>query len=40
MGLAIVQQIARAHGGTLRVTSRLEDGTTFTLSFPRTRSAS
>jgi two-component system sensor histidine kinase KdpD len=34
MGLAIVQEIARAHGGTLRVASSPEDGTTFTLSLP------
>jgi two-component system sensor histidine kinase SenX3 len=34
MGLAIVQQIARAHGGTLRVASTPEAGTTFTLSLP------
>ena len=34
MGLAIVQQIARAHGGTLRVASTPESGTTFTLSLP------
>jgi two-component system sensor histidine kinase KdpD len=40
MGLAIVQQIARAHGGTLRVTSTPEAGTTFTLSFPRAGAAS
>ena len=39
MGLAIVQQIARAHGGSLRVVSRPEDGTTFTLSFPRAGAA-
>jgi two-component system sensor histidine kinase KdpD len=35
MGLAIVQEIVRAHGGTLRVESSREDGTTFTLSLPR-----
>ena len=35
MGLAIVQQIARAHGGTLSVSSSPHAGTTFTLSFPR-----
>jgi two-component system sensor histidine kinase KdpD len=34
MGLAIVQQIARAHGGSLRVESSATDGTTFTLSLP------
>jgi two-component system sensor histidine kinase KdpD len=35
MGLAIVQQIARAHGGTLAVTTSPDAGTTFTLSLPR-----
>lgn len=34
MGLTIVQQIARAHGGTLAVSSSPETGTTFTLSLP------
>jgi two-component system sensor histidine kinase KdpD len=40
MGLAIVQQIARAHAGTLRVTSTSEAGTTFTLSLPPAGAAS
>jgi two-component system, OmpR family, sensor histidine kinase KdpD len=35
MGLAIVQQIARAHGGTLTLSSSSPAGTTFTLSLPR-----
>jgi two-component system sensor histidine kinase KdpD len=35
MGLAIVQQIARAHGGSLAVASSADAGTTFTLSLPR-----
>jgi two-component system sensor histidine kinase KdpD len=35
MGLSIVQQIARAHGGTLTVSSSSQAGTTFTLSLPR-----
>lgn len=35
MGLAIVQEIVRAHGGTLRVSSSADAGTTFTLSLPR-----
>ena len=39
MGLAIVQQIARAHGGTLSVSSSPEAGTTFTLSLPARRPA-
>src|SRR5262245_15844183 len=34
MGLAIVQEIVKAHGGTLRVASAPERGTTFTMSFP------
>jgi signal transduction histidine kinase len=35
MGLAIVQQIAHAHGGTLNVSSSSAEGTEFTMSFPR-----
>jgi two-component system sensor histidine kinase KdpD len=35
IGLAIVQQIAMAHGGTLSLSSALETGTTFTLALPR-----
>jgi two-component system sensor histidine kinase KdpD len=35
MGLAIVRQIAEAHGGTLLVSSSAEDGTVFTMSLPR-----
>jgi two-component system sensor histidine kinase KdpD len=35
MGLAIVEQIARAHGGTLTVSSSVDAGTAFTLSLPR-----
>ena len=35
MGLAIVQQIARAHGGTLEISSSSDAGTAFTLSLPR-----
>jgi len=34
MGLAIVQQIAKAHGGTLSLASAEEAGTRFTLSLP------
>jgi two-component system, OmpR family, sensor histidine kinase KdpD len=34
MGLAIVQQIAQAHGGALKVSSAPETGTEFTMSFP------
>ena len=40
MGLAIVQQIARAHGGTLTISSSPEAGTAFTLSLPRGGSTS
>jgi two-component system, OmpR family, sensor histidine kinase KdpD len=39
MGLAIVQQIARAHGGSLTITSSADLGTMFTLSLPRGGSA-
>jgi len=40
MGLAIVQQIARAHGGTLTISSSPDAGTAFTLSLPRGATAS
>jgi signal transduction histidine kinase len=39
MGLAIVQRIAEAHGGTLSVSSSPDAGTTFTLSLPRGQAA-
>jgi phosphoserine phosphatase RsbU/P len=35
LGLFIVREIAKAHGGTVTVQSSVEDGTTFTASFPR-----
>jgi signal transduction histidine kinase len=35
MGLAIVQQIARAHNGALTVSSSPETGTAFTIALPR-----
>ncbi|WP_256587712.1 sensor histidine kinase KdpD [Pseudomonas sp. Irchel 3E13] len=34
-GLYIVRQIARAHGGEVRVISTEREGTTFTVTFPR-----
>jgi light-regulated signal transduction histidine kinase (bacteriophytochrome) len=34
MGLAIVQKIMTAHGGSINVSSQLNHGTTFTLLFP------
>ena len=37
MGLAIVQQIAHAHGGTLLLESSTEHGTAFTVSLPRAK---
>jgi PAS domain S-box-containing protein len=35
LGLYIVQEIVRAHGGTIEVRSDIEEGTTFTVSLPR-----
>jgi signal transduction histidine kinase len=35
MGLAIVRQIAEAHGGSVEVSSAPDTGTAFILSFPR-----
>jgi two-component system, OmpR family, sensor histidine kinase KdpD len=35
MGLTIVQQIAKAHGGALTLSSSPQEGTAFTLSLPR-----
>ncbi len=35
VGLFIVKQIMEAHGGTVRVESRVNEGTTVTLRFPR-----
>ncbi|WP_170115507.1 sensor histidine kinase [Melittangium boletus] len=37
LGLYIVQQVARAHGGEVEVRSRPSEGTTFTLRLPRGR---
>ena len=35
IGLFIVREVVKAHGGTVRVTSTAEDGTTFTVTLPR-----
>jgi PAS domain S-box-containing protein len=37
IGLALVQELARLHGGNVRVESRIGRGTTFTVSIPRGR---
>jgi signal transduction histidine kinase len=37
LGLYIVREIARAHGGNVSVTSTAEDGTTFAMRLPRQR---
>ena len=34
IGLALVQELVKLHGGTLRVTSQLGQGTTFTIALP------
>jgi sigma-B regulation protein RsbU (phosphoserine phosphatase) len=39
LGLFIVREIAKAHGGTTAVTSTADAGTTFTAHFPRTQRA-
>jgi len=36
LGLFIVREIARAHGGDITATSSLGEGTTFRAMFPRT----
>ncbi len=40
MGLAIVEQIARAHGGSVQVSSSPETGTEFRISLPRPMASS
>ncbi|WP_437328960.1 ATP-binding protein [Sorangium sp. So ce381] len=35
LGLFIVQSIVDAHGGSIQVTSTLEEGTTFRVKLPR-----
>jgi signal transduction histidine kinase len=39
LGLFIVRSIAEAHGGTVRVTSSVEEGTTFAVRLPRAADA-
>lgn len=39
LGLFIVSEIAKAHGGTVSVTSTLEDGTVFTVVIPQARAS-
>lgn len=34
IGLALVQELAKLHGGSVRVESRVNEGTTFTISIP------
>lgn len=34
LGLYVVQEIVKAHGGTVDATSRPEEGTTFTIRLP------
>ncbi|XHX75860.1 MAG: ATP-binding protein [Stenomitos frigidus ULC029] len=34
IGLALVQEIVKLHGGTIQVSSQLEQGTTFTIALP------
>lgn len=34
LGLAIVKRVMEAHGGTVRVTSQIHEGTSFTVSLP------
>jgi signal transduction histidine kinase len=40
LGLFIVQEIARAHGGTVDVSSSVSEGTTFLVRLPRRPTAS
>jgi PAS domain S-box-containing protein len=39
LGLHIVYEVAKAHGGTVEATSTAEQGTTFTARFPKSHSA-
>jgi signal transduction histidine kinase len=36
LGLSIVKKIVEAHGGTIRVESKLDEGTTANVTLPRT----
>jgi signal transduction histidine kinase len=40
LGLSVVHQIVDRHSGVIAVTSEVNRGTVFTVSFPRTRTAS
>ena len=40
LGLSVVHQIVDRHSGVIAVTSEVDRGTVFTISFPRTRTAS
>ena len=37
LGLAIVKQLVELHDGTINVSSKIGEGTAFTIEFPRTR---
>ena len=39
LGLAIVHKIVEDHGGTVRIRSKLEMGTTVTIALPMTKEA-
>ena len=39
LGLAIAREIAKSHGGDITCTSNADDGTTFTVTLPRTQAS-